>query len=208
METGRHRFEGFIAGVGSTSGIRVVVGHWPTSPFGAFTDAMVERADGHRVLLAPTAQVRDFVAATYTFDDTRIEPVDATITPATWHIQAHSLDLTLAIGHRTSLGQLLHGIPKRVAVSPTWATLVDPIARVTMRGVRTRGIARPGRREWYAATDHAAIVAAAGRFDGTDLGQLAPVDPPCRFGFSSTPRRPSVTTVVTTVVTDGHAPDN
>jgi hypothetical protein len=30
-------------------------------------------------------------------------------------------------------------------------------------------------------------------------GRLAPVDPPCRFGFSSTPRRPSVTSVVTTV---------
>ena len=28
---------------------------------------------------------------------------------------------------------------------------------------------------------------------------LTPVDPPCRFGFSSTPRRPSVTQVVTTV---------
>ena len=28
---------------------------------------------------------------------------------------------------------------------------------------------------------------------------LAPVDPPCRFGFSSTPRRPSVTSVVTTI---------
>ena len=46
----RQRFEGFIAGVGSTSGIRVVVGHWPRSPFGSFTDAMVERADGRRTL--------------------------------------------------------------------------------------------------------------------------------------------------------------
>ena len=45
----RQRFEGFIAGVGSTSGIRVVVGHWPRSPFGSFTDAMVERASGRTV---------------------------------------------------------------------------------------------------------------------------------------------------------------
>jgi len=35
--------------------------------------------------------------------------------------------------------------------------------------------------------------------DGVDLGELALVDPPCRFGFSSTPRSPSVTSVVTTV---------
>jgi hypothetical protein len=42
----RERFEGQIAGLGSTSGMRVVVGHWARSPFGAFADAMVERADG------------------------------------------------------------------------------------------------------------------------------------------------------------------
>ena len=38
-----------------------------------------------------------------------------------------------------------------------------------------------------------------GTLDGTPLGALAPVEPPARFGFSSTPSRPSVTTVVTTV---------
>ena len=39
----------------------------------------------------------------------------------------------------------------------------------------------------------------AGRFDGVGLGALADVTPATRFGFSSTPRKPSVTTVVTTV---------
>jgi hypothetical protein len=62
-------------------------------------------------------------------------------------------------------------------------------------------VARAGRREYYGATDAHAVAAATGTFDGADLGRLAPVDPPCRFGFSSTPRRPSVTTVVTTLVT-------
>lgn len=199
METGRHRFEGFIAGVGSTSGIRVVVGHWPTSPFGAFTDAMVERADGHRILLAPTAEVQDFVAATYTFDETRIEPITASAGSRLWQVTSPSLDLTLTLGTRRPLGWLLHGIPTSVATSAAWATAIDPIARVTMRGVRTRGIARPGRREWYAATDLTRVLSIRGRLDGTDLGLIAPVDPPCRFGFSSTPRSPSVTSVVTTV---------
>ena len=66
----RQRFRGRIAGVGSTSGVRVVVGWWHESPFGPFADAMVERADGHRILLAPTEQVRDLVATTYVFDET------------------------------------------------------------------------------------------------------------------------------------------
>lgn len=35
---------------------------------------------------------------------------------------------------------------------------------------------------------------------GEDLGALRPVSPDPRFGFSSTPRRPTCTQVVTTVV--------
>ena len=38
-----------------------------------------------------------------------------------------------------------------------------------------------------------------GRWDGVDLGRLAPVDPPTRFGFSSTPRTPALTAVTTTI---------
>ena len=74
--SGRQRFRGRIAGVGSTSGVRVVVGWWAESPFGAFADAMVERADGHRLLLAPSEEVRDLVSTTYVFDETRVEPFE------------------------------------------------------------------------------------------------------------------------------------
>ncbi len=94
---------------------------------------------------------------------------------------------------------LLRAVPRRLAESPAWCAATDPAARVLLRGVRTRGVAREGRREWYGATDVRAVTALAGTFDGAALGTLAPVDPPCRFGFSSTPRRPAVTTVVTTV---------
>ena len=50
---GRHRFHGEIAGVGSSSGVRVVVGHWRESPLGTFADVMLAEPDGTRVLLAP-----------------------------------------------------------------------------------------------------------------------------------------------------------
>ena len=194
------RFRGHIAGVGSTSGIRVVVGWWRESPFGEFADAMVERPDGHRILLAPTDQVRDLVASTYTFDETRIEPFGAREdADGRWLVESPSLRLTLTPGQRLPVGWLLRVVPRRLATSPAWCAVVDPIARVVMRGVRTRGIAREGRRESYGATDSRAIVALTGEFDGQDLGALAAVDPPCRFGFSSTPRRPSVTDVTTTI---------
>ena len=207
----RHRFHGRIAGVGSSSGVRVVLGSWESTPLGSFADAMVETADGRRVLLAPSPQVAAFIEATYSFDEVRLEPVTVersvagaggSADTATWQVTSPSLTLGLTLGSRLPLGWLLRAVPAWLAASPGWATLVDPVARLTMRGVRTRGTALAGRREFYGATDLHAITALSGSLDGIDLGVLAPVDPPCRFGFSSTPRRPSVTTVVTTVVTD------
>lgn len=197
----RSRFSGQIAGMGSEEGTRVVIGRWADSPFGSFADVMIERPDGHRVLLAPTTQVATFVAQTYTFDEVRVHEVAVRDAGAGWCVVAGELRLTLTIGRRAALGWLLHAIPRPVATSATWATLIDPIARVALRGVRTRGVARPGRREWYAATDLVHITSLSASFDGQELGALAAVDPPCRFGFSSTPRIPSVTSVVTTVTT-------
>jgi hypothetical protein len=195
------RFHGQIAGVGSSSGVRVVVGSWRRTPLGSFGDAMVETASGHRVLVAPSPEVAAFIEATYAFDEVRLEPIVVRADRHGWQVTSPSLSLDLTVGHRMPLGRLLRAVPARVAASPRWAALVDPVARVVLRGVRTRGAAREGRQEFYGATDLHAVTALDGRFDGALLGSLAPVDPPCRFGFSSTPRRASVTTVVTTVVT-------
>lgn len=196
----RVRFAGDITGVGSTSGVRVVVGRWPDSPYGDVADAMVETADGHRVLLAPRRDLADFIAATYTFDEIRIEPfVVDLLGPGRRRVRSDSLDLRIDVGAPTGLGRLVGLVPERIATAPAWCAVTDPIARVVLRGVRTRGSAGGGRREWYGATGVRAVTGIAGGFDGADLGTLAPVDPPCRFGFSSTPPRPSVTSVTTTI---------
>lgn len=194
----RERFTGQIAGVGSTSGVRLVVGRWAASPWGPFADVMIEDASGHRVLLAPDERTRDFVVATYSFDEVVIEPVSVSGTDE-WVVATQSLDLRLRVGRRTALGHLLRAVPSRIATAPAWCAAVDPVARVVMRGVRTRGTAGQDRREWYGATSVHEVTALTGAWRGQPLGALAPVDPPCRFGFSSTPRRPSVTDVVTTV---------
>ncbi len=194
------RFRGEIVGVGSRSGVRIVVGRWRSSPLGAFADAMVETADGHRILLAPSPQVAGFVATTYSFDSVRIEDVRVAQTgDGNWSVRSASLVLEVAFGGRTLLGRLLRVVPSRIAESPTWCTVTDPVARVALRGVRTRGSAGGGRQEWYGATDHHAVTGLSGSFDGADLGELRPVLPAPRFGFSSTPAAPSITQVVTTV---------
>jgi hypothetical protein len=204
----RDRFEGHIIGVGTTSGTRLVVGTWWSSPLaggagsadgGAFSDVMVERGDGHRILLAPSREVADYVRTTYSFDEVRLGPVSVDRQDGVWRVAGPSLRLALTVGGRLPLGWLLRVVPARVATAPPWSRAVDPVARTLVPGVRTVGTALEGRREYYGATDLRAVTSGAGLFDGEALGSLAPIDPPCRFGFSSTPRWPSVTTVTTTV---------
>jgi hypothetical protein len=192
------RFDGYIAGLGTPRGLRVVVGHWPVSPLGAFTDVMVERPDGHRVLLAPDERVAEFVGSTYAFDE--VQRTDVTLVAGRdWQVDAGPLRLTFTVGPRSRLGRLLRAVPRWLATDPRWVTLVDLVARRVLPGVRTRGSAGGSRREYYAALDLHRITAATVVWDGADQGGPAPVDPPVRFGFGSTPREPSLVRVVTLV---------
>ncbi|PVZ15067.1 hypothetical protein [Actinomycetospora cinnamomea] len=193
------RFDGWIAGVGTAAGLRVVIGHWPRSPFGAFTDVMVERPDGHRILLAPDERVADFVSSTYTFDETRLGPVTHSGSGAEHHVTTVELDLILRVGGRPALGWLLRAVPARLATAPAWIATVDAIARRVLPGVRTTGSAGGGRREYYGARDLHRVEHAVTRWEGEDQGALAPVDPPVRFGFGSTPRVPSLVRITTLV---------
>ncbi|WP_157840012.1 hypothetical protein [Streptomyces megasporus] len=195
---GALRFDGWIAGVGTSSGTRVVLGHWPRSPFGRFGDVMLEEPDGTRLLLAPTREVADFVTGVYRFDRVRVVPVSVRVEGAVWDVVAGPLALRFTVGRRGPLGMLLRCVPGVLAARPAWVALTDLPARL-LPGVRTRGSAGAGRREWYGARDLRPITAVTASFDGADLGRLAPIDPPVRFGFGSTPRVPSLVRVVSTV---------
>ena len=192
------RFDGEICGFGTTAGVRVVIGRWTSSPFGAFADAMVEQADGHRLLIAPNAAVAELVGTVYGFDDITITEVVTTRAPGSLHFHGGPLVADVSIGERDVVGWTLRAVPRRVATSVTWAQLIDPIARVAMRGVRTSGRTSGGR-ETYGATDRHRLTAVTASWEGAELGALADVDPPVRFGFSSTPKRPSVVAVRTTI---------
>lgn len=195
----RVRFDGWIAGMGTSSGTRIVLGHWQRSPFGAFSDLMLERADGNRLLLAPTRETADFVSSTYVFDTVRVVPVEVSVTDDTWTVTAGPLDLRFTTGRRRLLGCALRAVPGPLARRPAWSALTDRAARLLLPGVRTRGSAGLGRREWYGARDMLPIRAVSAAYEGADLGAMAPVEPPVRFGFGSAPRNPSVTRVTTTV---------
>src|SRR3954469_8858511 len=164
------RFEGWIAGVGTAAGLRAVVGHWPRSPLGAFTDVMLERADGHRILFAPDERVAEFVGATYTFDETRLGPVEHIEVGAEHRIVTTNLTVALRVGGRPPLGWLLRAVPARLATAPAWIATIDALARLVLPGVRTVGSAGGGRREYYGARDLHRIEHAAVRFEGRDQG--------------------------------------
>jgi hypothetical protein len=192
------RFVGEICGLGTASGCRVVIGRWTSSPFGSFADAMVEHADGHRVLLAPDDAVATYVSTVYEFDEVVVTSVSTDRPPGRLRFRGGPLIADITIGSRDALGWALRAVPRSVATSATWASLVDPVARLTMRGVRTRG-STAGGEEHYGATDRHRVVAVTATWSGADLGALAAVEPPVRFGFSSAPRRPSIVAVTTTV---------
>jgi hypothetical protein len=193
------RFDGWIAGIGTESGTRIVLGHWPISPFGPVSDLMVEEPAGHRTLFASRADLAEFVAATYTFDAVRVLPVDVLRDGPDWQVAADDLDIRFTHGRRGLLGRLLRAVPGPVAHSNRWTQLIDLPARMVMPGVHTYGTAGNGRHEWYAARDLHPLVSVAARLHGHDLGGLAPVEPPVRFGFGSTPRAPSLVRITTTI---------
>jgi hypothetical protein len=182
--------------VGTAAGLRVIVGHWASSPLGQFTDLMVEQPDGRRVLLAPTPTVARFVAGTYRFDEVRTVGLSVVVNGRRWQIAAPLVEVTFEVGARPMLGLLLRTMPRRVATNPRWITAVDVLARRVLPGVRTRGSTGGEREELYAALDLHRITSARVVWGGVDQGGLAPVMPPVRFGFGSTPPTPSLVRVV------------
>ena len=77
---------------------------WPLSPYGSVTDVMIERADGHRILLAPTQELADFIAATYQFDEVRVTPVLRVRDGKKWMVSTDELALTFDVGRSAGAG--------------------------------------------------------------------------------------------------------
>ena len=193
-----HAFTGHIAGIGTTSGTRLVLGMWDETPLGPFADAMVEAPDGHRTLVAPRREVADFIATTYSFDEVVIAPVGVH-RGRRWQLTSDDLDVAFAPGRPMWVSPLLKAVPSRVRRTASFARFCSPIASRLMPGVQTYGSAGSGRDEWYAARHVRSIETASVRWRGEDLGALAPLTPPVRFGFASAPARPSLTALTSYV---------
>jgi hypothetical protein len=160
---------------------------------------MVEDKDGHRTLLAPGQDAADFIAATYTFDEIRVEPITTRETDGSSMVSSPSLSVELQLGRRTGVGRLLVLMPGALRRATWWCRAIGPVARTLRPGVDTVGTAGRGRREYYCAADEHLIESARVSFDGIELGGMRPVIPAVRFGFASTPATPSLVRVTTLI---------
>ena len=95
------RFHGTITGLGSSSGVRIVVGEWTESPYAAFVDVMLAEPDGTRHLLAASPEVAQFVGGTYRFDQVHVVPLERRHEGPVVRITAGDLVLRYRIGRRT-----------------------------------------------------------------------------------------------------------
>jgi hypothetical protein len=142
--------------------------------------------DGTRRLVAASQDAAAFVSAVYRFDEVVVDPAfSARLTGRRLAVAAPDVGLKM-------VARAGRGWPVPLPGS-AWMTryLAGPVARRAL-GVRTYGVSPTGVREWYRARWYRPLVEAAAWVDGRDLGALAPLDPPVRFGFSEPPRRPSM----------------
>lgn len=146
--------------------------------------------DGVRVLYAPDEAVGRFVTSVYRFDRLEIVPMES------W---SDGRRLVLRFGERPDVRELRfearHGVPLPVLTTGLTRWVEGPIARVTMKGVRTFGTSPTGVSEWYRAARWAPLRTAAASVGGRDLGRWGPVAPATRFGFSEPPHRPAMVQV-------------
>jgi hypothetical protein len=198
-------FTGHIAGLGSGSGLRIVVGVWDRSPFGAFTDVMLQTVDDERILLAPDAAVAEFVSSTYRFDRVELGEVSTALSAQELRVTAESFDARIRIGGPAPIDLLLRLVPRRLATSPRWLRAIDPVAARVVSGVHTYGTAGNDRVEYYGVRRSRRITAIDGHYRGMPFGGLAPLRPPVSFGFSSAPASPQIVSVTTTIDEAGQA---
>ena len=192
-------FTGHIAGAGTASGLRIVVGRWHASPFGSFTDVMLQTADDERVLLAPDETIAEFVSSTYHFDRVEFGESSAELRTDLLTVRAEQFAARMHIGGAAPVDALLRFVPGRLATSPRWLRAIDPIAARIVPGVHTYGTAGNDRVEYYGVRRSRRIVAIDGQYRGVSFGGLTPLRPPVNFGFSSAPASPQIVAVTTTI---------
>ena len=175
-------FSGRISSSGFSSGDRIVVGDWKESPLGSFTNIMLARADGSRILISPSEKHAEYVSKLYNFEEVRILDLEITRDKRSIRIEGAGLSIRMSWG-------MSFAIP---FWRPLWfiATVENLLAKI-LYGTKTYGLTKDGRREWYSIRSISRVSITDASLDGKSLGERQEFEISACFGFSEPPRKPS-----------------
>lgn len=206
MRPGIDRFEGAIAAAAFADGHQVVVGMWRASPLGRVVDVMWIRPDGRRVLLAPSATVRDYITGVYAFDEARVAPVRGGFDGREVAVAAGELRLRLTPHPRDWRSWVFAARPRVLRRRRAWLALEDrlagPLAGPLLGGrpgVRLSGTTPTGRREWFSVDDYRPLADGALTVDGAEAGAMRALRPGLGVGLSDFPTRPALVQLATLI---------
>lgn len=210
MSPSLHLFEGAITAAGFASGHSVVVGAWARSPLGPFVDVMWRARDGRRHLLAPTAEVADYVADLYRFDEVAVVGIRGGVRGDVVSVDAGPLVLRASLAPADWRSWLFAMRPRSLRRSPRWITIEDRLARPFVgallgggAAVRAAGVAPGGQQEWYGADDWRRLADARLLVDGVDAGSMTWMPPDFGVGLSAFPRVPASVRLGTLIASQG-----
>ena len=175
-------FQGRITSSGFQTGDRIVVGAWNSSPFGKFTDIMWAKPDGVRVLIAPSQDVADYVTEMYSFDEVLIENIVTNEEGRNLKVECDSMQLDFS---------WKKGFAIPFKRSLLFIATVELFFAKLIFSTRTYGLTRNNRQEWYAIDRVSNLSSALATINGQNVGEMAPMNEACKFGFSEAPKKPS-----------------
>lgn len=203
----KFRFDGLIAGASFESGHQIVVGCWPSSPFGPFVDAMWARPDGSRALVVDDGPQADFIWSHYRFDERITCRTGATVSRTALRFEGGPLALSMTLRRSGLVPLALELRPRRLALWQPWSWVEDRLLRPLLApalgaGLRIRGVTRAGATERYVALGLRWADARAS-VEGADLGATLRPRRAAGFGFSEFVQRPAVVRVTSVFALPG-----
>lgn len=190
MKKGRTAITGTISSVAFASGDQFVVGCWPQSPIGPFSDIMWLDAEDRRTLITASETAAEFITDIYSFDKVQVESLETECDGAAMEARTADLHIRLSGGRSTK-------IPFTRPLAFT-RYIEAPVARRLM-GVEVYGLSPTGVREWYQATGWRWVRSAVAFREEQELGELAEFNRPMNVGFSNPPKRSALVSLQVTI---------
>ncbi len=175
-------FRGRITSSGFSSGDRIVIGDWQESKLGSFTNVMVAKSDGTRLLFSPSKEHAELVSNLYNFEEVRIVDLEVERREKSISVKAGDLHVSMSWGFTLPI--------------PFWRPLwfvatVEAFFGRLLFGTKTHGRTKNQRKAWYSVRSLSRVSQVEARLGQVDLGERKPFENTACFGFSEPPKVPA-----------------